>query len=154
MDSNECPHWHVQDWLELQASLQQNSFHLVPSQLRGDDRADFALWNAYALIDEISEAMQELKWKPWLTTGRGAWVNRDHWVDELVDAMHFLANLLLIAGVSGAELRERYERKNATNARRQAEGYDGTKDADGREIDRALPSRSNDHIAQRFDRTM
>jgi hypothetical protein len=130
--------------LASQLELQQRSFSTDPRTLRGDARADYAEWNAFALEDEIHEAMQELKWKPWLTTGRGDWVNRDAFVQELVDAFHFFMNLLLLAGVVDGvwtpqqladEFTARYIEKREVNVRRQAEGYDGSKDGDGRALD-------------------
>lgn len=125
-----------------------------PRFLKGEDLADFITWNCMALVREVGEALEEHRWKPWLTDGsRGGWYDRDRFVKELVDAWHFFMNLLLAAGVEvpedadgksrpplepeeiATEFFERYFVKRATNAKRQAEGYDGVKDADGRELD-------------------
>jgi hypothetical protein len=139
--------------LEEQLLLQQESFGLDPRQLEGVDRAEFVRWNVLALEDELHEAMQEIRWKPWVDESiRGEWVDRDAFMCELVDAFHFLMNLMLVAesaklarnrvpASSAAryiadEFYERYMVKRVTNARRQAEGYTGEKDADGRELDR------------------
>ena len=126
----------LNELFEAQRQLQIKSYGKDPVALTGEERADFATWNSYALIDELSEAMQELKWKPWLTSTRGDWVDRDAFVGELVDALHFFMNLALLAGCTGEEMATRYFIKRGTNARRQAEGYTGEKDADGRELDR------------------
>jgi hypothetical protein len=124
----------INDMLAAQRQLQQDSFKLDPPLLEGEARADFILWNAYALIDEIGEATDEVKWKPWLTSGRGEWVDRDLFVGELVDAFHFLMNLLLTAGVDGDEFTARYMAKREVNAKRQADGYTGEK-VNGRATD-------------------
>lgn len=130
--------------LAAQLELQVGSFDTDPRMLRGAARADYLTWNVVALEDELHEAMQEARWKPWLTTGRGDWVDRDAYLKELVDAFHFLGNLLLLAAdKDGAwtpeqlanEFVERYARKRDVNARRQVEGYDGSKDGDGRALD-------------------
>lgn len=94
----------------------------------GNMRADYALLNAYALVDEVSEAMDEIAWKPW-AVNRGT-VNRDLMVGELVDAAHFMANLLTMLGVTDEEWARRYEEKQQRNARRQGSdgGYDSKQD--------------------------
>ena len=52
------------------------------------------IWNGWACEDELHEAFQEVMWKPWLTVDRGD-INVDAFIGEIVDAMHFLGNLLL-----------------------------------------------------------
>lgn len=134
------------DMLQKQLELQVDSFGLDPRLLSGEELADFITWNAYALVDELTEAMQEFKWKPWLTEGRGEWVDRDAFIGELVDAWHFMMNLMLAAsGGSGlpllnpddiaAEFESRYHAKREVNAQRQVLGYTGEKDAAGRALD-------------------
>lgn len=133
------------DFLRSQLHLQTNSFGDDPRNLRGEALADYVMWNVTALSDELHEALQEIKWKPWLTTGRGQWVNRDAFLGELVDAFHFLLNLILASaadenggdmpGDLAHEFALRYQAKRRVNARRQSDGYDGTKDVDGRATD-------------------
>lgn len=143
----------LQKMLDAQEALQRDSFKLLPTQLAGDERADFALWNAYALIDEIGEAMDELRWKPWLTSGRGSWVDRDAFVGELVDAFHFMMNLLLTANCTAAEFEARYFAKREVNAKRQRDGYTGEKDENGRAIDDpALDPVVAEHIRRQAER--
>lgn len=126
----------IEDLLNAQYDLQIDSFGLDPINLRGAHRAEFVRWNVLALTDELHEAMQEIKWKPWLTDGSaGEWVNRDAFVGELVDALHFLTNLFLLADATGDEISERYLAKRQVNANRQVDGYSGVKDADGRATD-------------------
>lgn len=125
--------------LRAQLELQVDSFDTDPRKLTGDARANFVTWNVIALEDELHEAMQEIKWKPWLTTGRGWWVDPEAYVQELVDAFHFFMNLLLLVGGDPDDLADefvaRYFAKREVNAKRQADGYDGTKDSDGRADD-------------------
>jgi len=100
----------------------------VPADLRGDDMADFMRWNAFALDDEIHEAMAEVGWKPWATSRH---INHDAFMKEMVDAWHFFMNMLLCGcqGMTPAEIADeftrRYIEKNAKNAQRQEEGYTG-----------------------------
>lgn len=124
-------------WLETTRRLQSESFGVSYEDLTGDKLADYALMNAYALIDEISEAMDEVAWKPW-AKDRGT-VNRDAMLGELVDAGHFLANLLAMLGVTDEEWETAYQAKQQRNARRQESGYENRQDkcpACRRELDK------------------
>lgn len=113
---------------EKQKQLQLISYGYDVRDLRGDERADYVMWNAFALTDEIHEAMQEIGWKPWATSRH---LNEERFMDEMVDAFHFFMNMLLATNpeMSSAELAEefaqRYKVKNEKNAQRQLDGYDG-----------------------------
>lgn len=99
-----------------------------PRDLSPEARAQFLTWNAFALTDEIHEAMQEVGWKPWATDRS---VNREAFVREMVDAFHFFMNMLLAVspGMTAYAIAEEFTRfyaeKNAKNAQRQDEGYTG-----------------------------
>lgn len=116
---------------ELQRKLQVEKFR-DPSRLSRDEAIEFIRWNILALEDELHEAMQEVGWKPWASSKH---INREEYVGELVDALHFLVNLFLVVGADAEEVLKRYEMKNEKNHRRQEVGYTGEKDKDGREID-------------------
>lgn len=85
-----------------------------------DEFADAIVMNHSALVVELSEFMQEVGWKDWATP-RG-WVNRDAAVGELVDAAHFLANLLVRLDVTDAEWERRYREKQDVNRARMRSG--------------------------------
>lgn len=80
--------------------------------------------NYAALTVELAEFMQEVGWKDW-SSPRG-WVNRRQAVGELVDAGHFLANLLCALDVTDAEWEEAYRAKQEVNRQRQRDGYDSS----------------------------
>lgn len=105
------------------------------------------IWNGWALEDELHEAFQEVMWKPWLTVDRGGIIDREAFIAEIVDVMHFLGNLLLcVAPVNrevwaddlvaeavntdklASELWAAYQSKVEKNLQRQREGYDGKSD--------------------------
>jgi hypothetical protein len=88
-----------------------------------DEFADSIVMNHTALIVELSEFMQEIGWKDW-TTPRG-WINRDAAIGELVDAAHFLANILVRLDVTDGEWEERYRIKQEKNRLRMRTSYDG-----------------------------
>jgi dUTPase len=117
-------------WLASTRKLQVTAFgeDFTRMEEDGDYRADYALMNAYALVDEVSEAMAEIAWKPW-AKDRGT-VNRDAMVGELIDVAHFLANLLTMLRVTDLEWEEKYQEKQERNRQRQktAGGYDTRQD--------------------------
>jgi dimeric dUTPase (all-alpha-NTP-PPase superfamily) len=117
---------------ELQSKLQREKFR-DPARMNRTEAIEFIRWNTLALTDELHEALQEVGWKPWASSTH---INREEFVGELVDAMHFLVNLFLVVGATPEEVHDRYAKKNAKNHTRQETGYTGLeKDEHGREID-------------------
>lgn len=86
------------------------------------ERMDAILLNVTACTDELHEALGETGWKPWATSNH---LNREEFHAELVDAWHFFMNLMLHSGMTADDLYHGYIKKNASNLKRQAEGYDG-----------------------------
>lgn len=113
------------EWLLSTRVLQRQSFGRDPATLEGADLAEYVRWNQLAAVDELMEALHEVDWKPWTVTNDG-FRNRDAFVGELVDVMHFVANLLVAANCSDAELSEKYQAKQQKNRERMAsKSYDG-----------------------------
>lgn len=104
-------------------ALQEEYFNRSFPIKDGDELADYVTFNHSALVVELSEFMQEVGWKDWAAP-RG-WVNRDAALKELVDAGHFMANLLCALDVSDAEWEYAYRAKQEVNRQRQRDGYDG-----------------------------
>jgi dimeric dUTPase (all-alpha-NTP-PPase superfamily) len=75
-----------------------------------------------ALTDELHEALNETGWKPWATSRH---FNRAAFVGEMIDVLHFWANLVLVAGVNEQSILDLYFEKADKNAKRQLLGYDG-----------------------------
>lgn len=78
--------------------------------------------NVLACTDELHEALNEVGWKQWATSRH---VNENALKKELIDAAHFLINLMLHAGMTADEFFTLYLAKNKRNFERQVEGYDG-----------------------------
>jgi hypothetical protein len=123
------------NWLSRTRELQREAYKRDPVGLRGEDRAEYVRWNTLAAVDELLEALHNLNWKPWANAATaGAWkgsavhnarYSRDEYVEELVDVLHFVGNLLLVANCNDEELNERYSEKMNKNTQRQREGYKG-----------------------------
>lgn len=118
-------------WLETTAALQREAFGFDPEYASNEMFGEYWTYNAWALVDELSEAMDNLHWKPW-DVMRGLVRNRDAAVGELVDAAHFLANIAVSLKVTDDEWEERYRAKQGRNAARAASGtYAGVGSEDG-----------------------
>ena len=108
--------------LEAQLTLQVNSFGKDPRILNNDEKLEWVRWNVLALEDELHELLAETGWKPWASSRH---INREAYVGELVDAFHFMMNLMLIVDCSAEEFLTKYFEKRKINVQRQVEGYDG-----------------------------
>jgi hypothetical protein len=67
------------------------------------------------------EGMHEFDWKPWVKTELG-FLNRDAFVGEMIDVLHFVANMLVAAGCTDDELSNKYAEKQQKNRDRMASG--------------------------------
>jgi hypothetical protein len=112
-----------QSWLDETLKLQREGFHRDPLAMVGDELGDWFMMNFFAINTEVTEMSDECGWKPWVTD-RG-WINRQGLIGEAVDAMHFLANVLVTVGCTGEELSKAYEEKVQKNYARQAGGDNG-----------------------------
>lgn len=68
------------------------------------------------LVRELSEAMQELKNKPWKTTDKPT----DHaaFVSEMGDCLHFFVEMCITAGMTAEDLHRAYFREFQKNNQR------------------------------------
>lgn len=110
--------------MERQLELQRQSFGIYPIDLDGKERDEYVQAMALALVVEVGEALQEISWKPWAT---GQWFNRQAYLVELIDVLHFWTNLVLVATDDPQEVLDVYLRKAEINAERQRLGYTGEK---------------------------
>lgn len=108
-----------------QAALQREAYGVDPEALSDELRANYIAVNVLALTDELHEALAEVGWKPWATSRH---VNREAFLCEMADALHFFINLCLAAGISAVELTAAYAAKETRNRARQQQGYDGVND--------------------------
>lgn len=100
-----------------------NGHFVVDSPVDLDDRFGQARLKdmAYRCIEEISEATNCLKNKPWKTTP--VLTDRMHFYEEISDAFHFFVEFCLTAGIGPEELYTLYHKKNVVNQFRQASNY-------------------------------
>lgn len=120
----------LQHLIDLQEALQVKAYDGSPRELL-DDRSpnedvpkgvEFITWNVLALEDELHELLGETSWKPW---AKGDFVDIPAAKSELIDALHFLLNLMVVLDMTASEVIYLYEQKRLKNIKRQEDGYDG-----------------------------
>jgi hypothetical protein len=121
-------------WLDSTTELQIGAYGQDPAALEGKERKHWFETNVLAATDELHEFLNEVPWKPWASHMQE---NREAAVNEIVDAMHFISNLLATFNVTGPELTAAYKAKQIRNAQRQVEGYTGLEKCPGCHRDKA-----------------
>jgi dimeric dUTPase (all-alpha-NTP-PPase superfamily) len=113
------PKW---KWLESTRTLQEEVYDYDFQWMRDHEIAltQYIQWNIFAAYQELAETAVEFSWKPWATDR--PFVNRNRVRDELIDAMHFIGNILVGIGVTDSELEDHYQVKQERNRRRAASG--------------------------------
>lgn len=76
---------------------------------------------AWRIVEELGEAMNCLRNKPWKQTE--VLVDKDHFFEELGDAVHFLIELCIIAGMDAEDFFAIYYKKSEVNKFRQRTQY-------------------------------
>ena len=76
---------------------------------------------AWRITEEIGEAMNCLKNKPWKQTQM--LTDQDHYFEELADAFHFIIELFILSGIDAQKLAELYFKKSLVNQFRQRSKY-------------------------------
>ena len=88
-----------------------------------DDRRTQAALREFAsyTVEELYEAINHLKNKPWKQTDRPT--DQAAFREELSDAWHFWIEFHILAGINPREVFEEYFRKTLINRQRQQTGY-------------------------------
>lgn len=84
----------------------------------GQDRMKETTWR---IVEELGEAMNCLKNKPWKQTPMPT--DQQHFYEELADALHFMLELFIEAGLDADKLFRLYFLKHKVNEFRQESGY-------------------------------
>lgn len=115
----------AQQLKHMQAYAHINEDAQLPPHLWGDldsprTQAAIREFAAYA-VEELYEAINHLKNKPWKQTLRDT--DADAFLEELSDAWHFWIEMHILAGVDPMTVFTEYFRKALINEQRQASGY-------------------------------
>lgn len=95
----------------------------APESMDIDDyaRQRYIKDGAYRAIEELSEATNCLKNKPWKSSP--VITDRDHFLEELADFLHFSVRLFIICGLSAEDVYRLYFKKSEVNKFRQESNY-------------------------------
>lgn len=110
-------------WLESTEDLQREAFgHDWEAIGRTPANQAASLRdNLFASLIELAETAREFSWKSWATDE--PFINRRRVINELVDVMHFVANMLVTLNVDDDGWAEAYQAKQQENRDRQQSGY-------------------------------
>ncbi len=108
-------------WLVMTKQLQTALHGADPGAFQGPDRASYIRYNTLAAVAELMEFLNETRWKPW-QSDPGEVIRSDAALEELVDVLHFIANLLVSLQVSPDDLSEAYLAKHRMNYKRLLSG--------------------------------
>jgi hypothetical protein len=76
---------------------------------------------AWRITEELGEAMNCLKNKPWKQTQMETDVT--HYIEEVIDAFHFFIELCILSGMDAEDLYRMYFKKSEVNLFRQRSKY-------------------------------
>lgn len=105
----------MEELIELQKKLQQKMKVKFDLQYKKD--------MILACHTELSEALQNLHWKPWRKYSKEVDEDRESYLYELIDVQHFLLNLFIAEGLDATDIKRFFKDKNNINVRRQEDGY-------------------------------
>lgn len=111
----------MEKYHEIEKKNELLTTELVPVDLnsaKGQQRLKDFAWR---ITEELGEAMNCLKNKPWKQTHMLTDV--DHYVEELIDGFHFYIELLILSGIDEKSLFDIYFRKSEVNKFRQRSRY-------------------------------
>jgi hypothetical protein len=99
--------------------------NVVEAPAFGELDSRFVQWRikdlAYRTVEELSEATNCLKNKPWKQSEVAT--DKLHFYEELADAFHFFIELCITSGMDAEDLARIYHRKHAVNQFRQRSNY-------------------------------
>lgn len=118
----------LQLMVERQRALQV-AFGVHFDTMTDEERIEYIRYCVLALENELHEMLGEIGWKPW---AKSKHINVNAAFAELVDAWHFMMNLMLAimpGSMHSHDVADRlsayYHYKSDVNEQRQRSGYDG-----------------------------
>jgi len=112
----------MQEWLARTRLLQMEFFGGDPAELGPDEKVEFVRKMVLGLFMEAAEVLGVVKSWKWWRVGNAAEFDRDHYMEELVDVVHFVGALAVMAGISDLEWAEAYAAKTEIVKQRAREG--------------------------------
>jgi hypothetical protein len=95
--------------------------HVIPMDMHSRHSQHYAKDMSWRITEELGEAMNCLKNKPWKSTHM--LTDLPHFYEEIADAFHFFIELCILIGLDEQAIFEIYFRKSEVNRFRQRSNY-------------------------------
>ncbi len=103
--------------------IEKRNFPDFPVDIKSKEGQKFLKSITHDCMGELFEANQHLKNSKGHRVTEITDIDREAYIEELVDALHFFFEIVILSGVSLDELCESYLRKGDTNVDRIMKGY-------------------------------
>jgi len=107
----------------MQLLREHRSFPEYPVDLTSKDGQKLVKAISYECADELCEARQLLKNSKSHRVTEVRHFDRDDYIEELTDALHYMIEIAIVSGISVEELHSAYMRKGKINKQRIESGY-------------------------------
>ena len=112
------------DFITEISSCQPGSYPSLPIDLKNKKSQQFCRDLALRGVEEMFEALQHLKnWKPHRVTEIDEDVDKDEFLEEIVDALNYFFSLLIATGIDENDLFDAYIKKHQVIKSRLKNGY-------------------------------
>ncbi len=112
------------DFIAEISACQPGSYPELPIDLKNKSSQQFCRDLALRGVEEMFEALQHLKnWKPHRVTEISDDVNKDEFLEEIVDALNYFFSLLIATGIDENDLYNAYIKKHQVIKSRLSNGY-------------------------------
>lgn len=102
---------------------EKRGFPAFPVDIASKPGQRFCKGVAHEAMGELFEAVQELKNSKGHRATDVQEFDRDHYIEELVDSLHYFMELVIASGVTADELYDAYMKKGDINTQRINGGY-------------------------------
>ena len=111
-------------FIELMQSMRDGSYPDFPLDMREKSSQQFCRDLALRGVEEMFEALQHLKnWKPHRLTEVKEDIDKDEFLEVIVDAFNYFFSLLIVVGFDEKDLYDAYLKKDAIIRERLQNGY-------------------------------
>tara|TARA_Y100001973_G_C5162924_1_gene314532 strand:+ start:725 stop:1081 length:357 start_codon:yes stop_codon:yes gene_type:complete len=112
------------DFITEISACQPGAYPDLPIDLKSKKSQQFCRDLALRGVEEMFEALQHLKnWKPHRVTEIDEDVNKDEFLEEIVDALNYFFSLLVATGIDENDLFDAYIKKHQVIKSRLKNGY-------------------------------
>jgi hypothetical protein len=124
----------LEHMIKMQREFNEKSFDLDFVNMSQVERVQYIRDQHQAAVVELTEVLNETEWKPWAKPSSlilGPQINRNAYIGELIDVIHFWLNMLfpVCENMTPTEIADeiftRFTMKNRINIQRQLDDYDG-----------------------------